>query len=59
MNTKFWWENLKGGDHLQDLGVDGRIRKWNKSVWVAFVSFRIAYFCENGNEPTQLSEVTE
>jgi hypothetical protein len=22
---KFWSENLKGRDHLEDLGVDGRI----------------------------------
>jgi hypothetical protein len=24
-NTKFWLENLKGRDHLEDLGVDKRI----------------------------------
>jgi hypothetical protein len=24
-NTKFWSENLKGRDHLEDLGVNGRI----------------------------------
>jgi hypothetical protein len=23
--TKFWSENLKGRDHLEDVGVDGRI----------------------------------
>jgi hypothetical protein len=22
---RVWWENLREGDHLQDLGVDGRI----------------------------------
>jgi hypothetical protein len=21
----FWSENLKGGDHLEDLGIDGKI----------------------------------
>ena len=25
MYTGFWWGNLKKGDHLEDLGVDGRI----------------------------------
>jgi hypothetical protein len=25
MHTKFWLENVKGRDHLGDLGVDGRI----------------------------------
>jgi hypothetical protein len=23
--TEFWWGNLKGGDNLEDLGVEGRI----------------------------------
>jgi hypothetical protein len=22
---KFWWESLKGIDHLEDLGIDGRM----------------------------------
>jgi hypothetical protein len=27
--TKFWWERGKGGDHVEDLGIDGRIiLKW-------------------------------
>jgi len=25
MHTKFWLENLKGRDHLEDLGIDGKI----------------------------------
>jgi hypothetical protein len=25
MHTEFWSENLKGGDHLEDLCVDRRI----------------------------------
>jgi hypothetical protein len=25
MNTRFWSENIKGTDHLEDIGVDGRI----------------------------------
>jgi len=23
--TKFWLENLKGRDHVEDLGIDGRL----------------------------------
>jgi hypothetical protein len=25
MCRKFWSENLKGRDHLEDIGIDGRI----------------------------------
>ena len=25
---QFWWENPKETDHLEDLGVDGRILEW-------------------------------
>jgi len=34
MYSAFWWGNLKGRDHLEDPGIDGRIilrwifRKW-------------------------------
>jgi len=34
MCTKFWSENLKGGDNLGDLGVD-------VTVWTEFMSLRI------------------
>jgi len=25
MRTRFWWGNLRERDHLEDLGLDGRI----------------------------------
>ena len=48
MHKRFWWENLREGDHCPDLGVDGRIilrwifRKWNVGrVWTALIWLRI------------------
>jgi hypothetical protein len=33
-HTGFWWGNLREGDHLKDLGVDGRIiLKWVFEKW--------------------------
>jgi len=39
--TGFWWGNLRERDHLEDLGVDGRIilrrifRKWDGGIgWI-------------------------
>jgi hypothetical protein len=40
-------ERLKGRDHSDDLGVDGRIifkwilRKWGFGVWIGFTQLRI------------------
>jgi hypothetical protein len=28
MQKIFWLENLKGREHSEDLGVDGRINEW-------------------------------
>ena len=29
VHTGFWWENLSEGDHLENVGLDGRIiLKW-------------------------------
>ena len=34
MHTGFWWGNLRGGDHLEDLGVNGRIiLEWILYKW--------------------------
>jgi hypothetical protein len=46
-NTIFLLENLKGRDHSEDLGVDGRItlecifEKLNVKMWTGFIWFRI------------------
>jgi hypothetical protein len=47
LNTVFWSEILKGADHLEDLGVDGRIilewslGKYVRKVWTGFIWLRI------------------
>jgi hypothetical protein len=34
VNTRFWWRNLREGDHLEDPGVDGwTIIKWILERW--------------------------
>jgi hypothetical protein len=47
VHTKFWSEILKGKDHAEDLGIDGKITlKWNlgkegEKVWTRVIFFRI------------------
>jgi len=36
MHTKFWFENLEGTDHLQDLHIDGKII----SEWILGKNYR-------------------
>jgi hypothetical protein len=49
----FWLECLNGRDHLEDLGVDGKIKlewslgKWGGKVWIGCISLRI----ETSGEP--------
>jgi hypothetical protein len=34
MHTRFWWRDLREGDHLEDPGIDGRIiLKWIFKKW--------------------------
>jgi len=49
-HTGFWWENLCERDHLEILGVDGRIiikiilKKSFGSLWAGFVCLKIWRF---------------
>ena len=37
MRTEFWWGNLHKRDHLEDLGIDGRILNETGEMAVAAV----------------------
>jgi len=45
--TEFWWANLREIDHLEDLGVDGKIilrwifRKWDVRAWTGSIWLRM------------------
>jgi hypothetical protein len=47
MHTKFWSQNLKGRDHVEDLDVDGRIilqcilGTYDGKVWTGFIWLRV------------------
>jgi hypothetical protein len=67
--TKFWSENLKGRDHSEDLGVDGRIipefflGKCGGKVWTGCIRLRIGtsggLLCEHCSEPSGSVRGTE
>jgi hypothetical protein len=58
MHTELWSGNLRGRDHSEDLGIDGRmILKWilNKLVWFGFIWLGIwtsGDCSHHGNEPS-------
>jgi len=39
VHTEFWWGDLREGDHLEDLGVDGIIilKKWDGEAWTGLL----------------------
>jgi hypothetical protein len=44
---RVWWGNLTKRDHLEDLGIGGRIilkwifKKWDRGAWTGLVCLRI------------------
>jgi hypothetical protein len=47
VHTGFWWGDLRKGEDLEELGVDGRIiiewmfKKWDGEEWTELLWFRI------------------
>ena len=47
VHTQLWWGDLRERDHLEDLGIDGRItatwiiKKWDGEAWTVLISLRI------------------
>jgi len=40
MYTQFWSEDLKGRDHLEDLGTDKIVEKQDRRMWTEFIWLR-------------------
>ena len=47
MHIVFWWGDPRENDHLEDLGMDGRIilkcifKEWNWKAWTGLIWLRI------------------
>jgi len=47
VHRECWWGDLRKRDHLEDLGIDGRIilkwifRKWDGEAWAGLLWLRI------------------
>ena len=47
MHTGFWWGDLRERDHLEEIGLDGRIilkwifKKWDEEAWTGLICLRI------------------
>jgi hypothetical protein len=47
VHTGFWWGNLKGRNHSENLGVDGRIilkwvfKTWDGEAWTGLIWLNI------------------
>jgi hypothetical protein len=61
VHTGFWWGRPERNNHLEDLGVDGRIilkwffKNWNGETWTELMWLRIGQVdvaCECSNEPS-------
>ena len=59
MHAGFWWGNVGEGDHVEDPGLDERLKlKWifekSDGAWIGSIWLRmgmVACRCECGNEP--------